>query len=107
MPDSEKELSEFLNTIPQPMSQADLEAQLKAEQASLSREEIVRKAVSGTLPVGRDAEGETIFAPKAEAVFDPETAEKPTHNWVDRGEVMSCEGAGHANHRHFKVRARR
>ena len=25
-----------------------------------------------------------------------------THNWVDRGLIMSCENAGHANHRHFK-----
>lgn len=24
------------------------------------------------------------------------------HNWVERGLVMSCEGAGHDNHRHFK-----
>lgn len=26
------------------------------------------------------------------------------HRWVDRGAVMSCEGAGHANHRAFKIR---
>lgn len=25
-----------------------------------------------------------------------------THRWVDRGQVMSCEGAGHASHRTFK-----
>lgn len=25
-----------------------------------------------------------------------------THRWVDRGHVMSCEGAGHASHRTFK-----
>ena len=24
------------------------------------------------------------------------------HVWVDRGEVMSCEGAAHPNHRSFK-----
>jgi len=29
------------------------------------------------------------------------------HVWVDRGEVMSCEGAGHPSHRHFKVRRSR
>lgn len=107
MPDPEKEISDFLQSIPQPRSRADLEADLKAEQAALSRQEVVRKAISGTLPIGRNEDGETMYAPKAEGVFDPETAEKPTHNWVDRGEVMSCEGAGHANHRHFKVRARR
>ena len=29
------------------------------------------------------------------------------HVWVDRGEVMSCEGTGHPSHRHFKVRKSR
>lgn len=24
------------------------------------------------------------------------------HMWVDRGAVVSCEGAGHQPHRHFK-----
>jgi len=23
------------------------------------------------------------------------------HQWVERGAVVSCEGAGHPNHRHF------
>jgi len=27
---------------------------------------------------------------------------KQTHRWVDRGLVLSCEGAGHPNHRSFK-----
>ncbi len=26
-----------------------------------------------------------------------------THRWVDRGAVMSCEGAGHTAHRTFKI----
>lgn len=26
------------------------------------------------------------------------------HVWIDRGEVMSCEGAAHPNHRSFKRR---
>lgn len=26
------------------------------------------------------------------------------HNFIDRGEVLSCENAGHPNHRHFKRR---
>ena len=29
---------------------------------------------------------------------------KQTHKWVDRGLVLSCEGAGHPNHRHYKMR---
>jgi len=37
-------------------------------------------------------------------IFDPETAKPISHRWVDRGAVMSCEGAGHANHRAFKRR---
>lgn len=27
---------------------------------------------------------------------------KQSHIWVDRGAVLSCEGAAHANHRVFK-----
>lgn len=30
-----------------------------------------------------------------------------THQWVERGAVVSCEGAGHPNHRHFLVKRRR
>lgn len=26
---------------------------------------------------------------------------KVTHNWVERGAVVSCEGAGHPWHEHF------
>ena len=29
------------------------------------------------------------------------------HVWVDRGAVMSCEGANHPSHRHFKVKKHR
>lgn len=36
------------------------------------------------------------------ATVDLDNLPKQTHRWVDRGLVMSCEGAGHANHRHFK-----
>lgn len=37
-----------------------------------------------------------------EQVVDLESLPPVTHNWVDRGEVMSCEGAAHQNHRAFK-----
>lgn len=40
----------------------------------------------------------------AEHVFDPETAAPQKHNWVDRGLIMSCEGAGHPNHQTGKRR---
>lgn len=41
---------------------------------------------------------------KAEYQFDMDNPPAVHHNWVDRGLVMSCEGAGHPNHRHFKVK---
>lgn len=37
-----------------------------------------------------------------EAIFDPDSLTPVVHNWIDRGLVMSCENAGHPNHRHFK-----
>ena len=39
-----------------------------------------------------------------EYTFDLDNMKPQQHKWVDRGEVMSCEGAGHPNHRHFKFR---
>jgi len=35
---------------------------------------------------------------------DIDNLPKVNHQWVDRGTVLSCEGAGHPNHRHFKTR---
>lgn len=105
--DPEQEMSDFLSSIPQPKTNQQLKAELASEQATMSRDEIARRAAAGTLPIGRDSDGTPMFAPKAEAIFDPETAVAPEHNWVDRGLVMSCEGAGHANHRHYKVNKRR
>ena len=40
----------------------------------------------------------------SEAVFEMDRVKPQEHNWVDRGEVMSCENAGHPNHRAFKRR---
>ncbi len=39
-----------------------------------------------------------------EHTLDLNNLPKVNHNWVDRGTVLSCEGAGHPNHRHFKTR---
>jgi hypothetical protein len=39
--------------------------------------------------------------------FDMDNPPKIDHHWVDRGLVMSCENAGHRNHRHFKVRLKK
>lgn len=53
---------------------------------------------------------EDIVAPE-----EPEMEQKPIHTveldnlspikhrWVDRGLVLSCEGAGHPNHQSFKL----
>ena len=37
-----------------------------------------------------------------EYTFDMDSLQPKKHFWVDRGLVMSCEGADHANHRVFK-----
>ena len=34
--------------------------------------------------------------------YDMDNPPKVEHFWVDRGQVMSCEGAAHPNHRVFK-----
>lgn len=39
---------------------------------------------------------------KSEHVFDPSTAAKQNHLWVDRGLVLSCENAGHSYHQAWK-----
>lgn len=83
-------LQDFSESIERPQTYAEAKAEIQAEQAGLSRDQIAQKMTA-----------------KAEYVFDPETVEKPEHNWIERGLVMSCEGANHPAHRHFKVVARR
>ena len=41
---------------------------------------------------------------RTEYELNMDTLPAVNHFWVDRGEVMSCEGAGHPNHRHFKFK---
>jgi hypothetical protein len=38
---------------------------------------------------------------EAEYTFDLNSFPSVDHNWISRGAVISCEGAGHPNHRHF------
>ena len=38
--------------------------------------------------------------------FDMDNPPKVVHKWVDRGLILSCEGAGHPNHRHHKQSSR-
>lgn len=40
----------------------------------------------------------------SEYALDLDNIPTQKHVWVKRGIVMSCEGAGHSNHRHFLVR---
>lgn len=60
--------------IPKPQSYAERQAELHVEQDGLTRREIAQK-----------------LAADHESVFDPETAQKPLHEWVDRGGVMTCK----------------
>lgn len=41
---------------------------------------------------------------ESEYTLDLDNLPTVKHVWVDRGEVLSCEGAGHPNHRAFKRR---
>ncbi len=38
---------------------------------------------------------------KQQYEFDMDNPPPVKHNFVNRGAVLSCEGAGHPNHRHF------
>jgi len=63
---------------------------LKAEQSAFTKEEIAEK-----------------MANESEYSVDLDSLRSVEHIWVDRGAVMSCEGANHASHRHFKVKRSR
>lgn len=58
---------------------------LQEEQADKSREQVIEDLRS-----------------KQEYVFDPDTAPKQKHVWVDRGLKLSCEGASHPHHQAWK-----
>lgn len=55
---------------------------LKAEQGTLTKEEVL----------------DTL---EAEYKLDLDNIPTQQHRWVKRGVVISCENAGHPNHRHF------
>ena len=63
---------------------------LQAEQSGMSHDEIVDKMKS-----------------ESEYSVDLNALKSVEHIWVDRGLVVSCEGANHPSHRHFKVRKSR
>ena len=47
-------------------------------------------------------EKEEVQQPVEEFSIDLDNLPKQNHRWVDRGTYISCEGAGHLNHRHHK-----
>ena len=59
---------------------------LKAEQSTMTRDQIAEK-----------------MANESEYSVDLDSLRGVDHIWVDRGAVVSCEGANHPSHRHFKV----
>lgn len=69
------------------MPKTEYRKQLEAEQAGMSYEEI-----------------KELMAKQSEFLLELDNLKPQKHLWVDRGEVMSCEHAGHPNHRAFKRR---
>lgn len=63
----------------------EYQKELEEEQANKTREEVTEELQT-----------------KYEHVFDPATAPKQGHIWIDRGLKMSCEGAGHPYHQAWK-----
>lgn len=61
--------------------------QVKAEQEGMSHEEIAE-----------------LMRKRSEYIADLDNFTPQKHLWVDRGLVMSCEGADHPPHRAFKRR---
>ncbi len=61
--------------------------EVKQSQEGLSKEEVLEQMTK-----------------KNEYVADLDNLTPQQHVWVDRGLVMSCEGAGHPNHRSFKIK---
>lgn len=61
--------------------------EVKAEQQGMTKEEV-----------------EDLMRKQSEYVADLDNIKPQKHRWVDRGQVMSCEGGDHPPHRAFKRR---
>ena len=59
--------------------------EVKTEQADMSPEEVKEQ-----------------MQRRSEFMLDLDNLQPQEHHWVDRGVVMSCEGANHPNHRVYK-----
>ena len=58
---------------------------VKEEQKNLSKEEIKEE-----------------MQKRSDFMLELDALQPQEHRWVDRGQVMSCEGGTHPNHRSFK-----
>lgn len=85
-----------LDNIPDVQTYEDQQAEIKAEQAGMSRGEVASHLRHQEDPY-RPGQ------PRFTDVFDPETATPQKHRWIDRGLKMSCEGAGHPMHQAWKI----
>jgi hypothetical protein len=75
-----------IDSIPDIEAYASEQARIRREQEGMTKEEVMAK-----------------LAAENESVVDLDSLTQ-THHWIDRGNIMSCEGANHPNHRHRKVR---
>lgn len=65
----------------------DFKDEVKAEQGSMTREEVAE-----------------MMKKRSEYLLDLDNMKPTQHRWIDRGQVMSCEGGDHPAHRAFKRR---
>ena len=65
----------------------EFQQEVKSVQADLSKDDVM-----------------DLMGKQHEYVEDLDNLPKQQHNWVNRGAVMSCEGALHPYHRHFLVK---
>lgn len=63
----------------------DWKEEVKAEQKDMSSEEV-----------------KELMQKTSDFMLELDNLKPQEHRWVDRGLVMSCEGATHPNHRAFK-----
>lgn len=94
-----------LNVAP-PVPYSEQVKEQRAAQEGMSKTQVKEALAAGSLPIGQDKDGETLYAPKPEAMEDLEEIVEQgrlrQHNWVDRGLKLSCEGAGHPQHEVYK-----
>lgn len=67
-------------------SYAEYKEELEAEQSGMSPEQLK----------------EHLKSSKQDIIADLDSMPKVEHRWIDRGAVMSCEGANHPNHHAWK-----